>query len=66
MKGRLRLAKKMARSSSLSPVERFLMNCTYLDQRTKSRAVHTPFRTKSPVMMLRTNTGRAFEQVQRR
>ena len=31
MKGMLRLAKKMARSSSLPPVERFLMNCTYLD-----------------------------------
>jgi asparagine synthase (glutamine-hydrolysing) len=31
-KGRLRLAKKMARSSSLSPVDRFIANCTYLDQ----------------------------------
>jgi asparagine synthase (glutamine-hydrolysing) len=36
MKGRLRLAKKMARSSSLSPVERFLMNCTYFDQEQKA------------------------------
>jgi asparagine synthase (glutamine-hydrolysing) len=36
MKGRLRLAKKMARSSSLPPVERFLMNCTYLDQEQKA------------------------------
>jgi len=36
MKGRLRLAKKMARSSSSSPVERFLMNCTYLDQEQKA------------------------------
>jgi len=36
MKGRLRLAKKMARSSSLSPVERFLMNCTYFDEEQKS------------------------------
>jgi asparagine synthase (glutamine-hydrolysing) len=36
MKGRLRLAKKMARSSSLPPVERFLMNCTYLDQGQKA------------------------------
>jgi asparagine synthase (glutamine-hydrolysing) len=32
MKGRVRLAKKMARSASLSPVERFIMNCTYLDE----------------------------------
>jgi len=30
-KGRLRLLKKMTRSASLSPVERFVMNCTYLD-----------------------------------
>ena len=36
MKGRLRLAKKMARSSCLPPVERFLMNCTYLDQGQKA------------------------------
>ena len=32
VKGFLRLAKKMARSGSLSAVERFLMNCTYLDE----------------------------------
>jgi asparagine synthase (glutamine-hydrolysing) len=31
-KGHVRLLKKMARSASLPPVERFLMNCTYLDQ----------------------------------
>ncbi len=30
-KGKIRLAQKMARSASLSPVDRFLMNCTYLD-----------------------------------
>ena len=30
-KGSVRLMKKMARSASLSPVERFVMNCTYLD-----------------------------------
>lgn len=30
-KGLLRLAKKMARSASLSPQERFIRNCTYLD-----------------------------------
>ena len=29
-KARVRLAKKMARSASLSPVDRFQMNCTYL------------------------------------
>jgi asparagine synthase (glutamine-hydrolysing) len=36
MKGRLRLAKKMARSSSLPPIEGFLTNCTYLDQGQKA------------------------------
>jgi asparagine synthase (glutamine-hydrolysing) len=36
MKGRVRLMKKMARSASLSPTERFMMNCTYLDADQKS------------------------------
>ena len=34
-KGRIRLAKKMARSASLPPVDRFVMNCTYLDAEQK-------------------------------
>lgn len=32
VKGRIRLAKKMARSAWLPPTERFIMNCTYLDE----------------------------------
>ena len=36
LKGPARLAKKMARSASLSATERFLMNGTYLDQEQKS------------------------------
>src|SRR5450755_1619408 len=36
LKGRLRLAKKMARSASLNPVDRFITNCTYLDASQKS------------------------------
>lgn len=35
-KGVVRLAKKMARSASLPPVERFIMNCTYLDDEQKA------------------------------
>ena len=31
MKGSVRLAKKMARSASLEPADRFIRNCTYLD-----------------------------------
>ncbi len=34
-KGRVRLAKKMARSASLPPADRFVMNCTYLDAEQK-------------------------------
>lgn len=36
LKGRLRLAKKMARSASLNAVDRFITNCTYLDAGQKS------------------------------
>jgi asparagine synthase (glutamine-hydrolysing) len=31
LKGRIRLAKKMARSASLEPADRFISNCTYFD-----------------------------------
>jgi asparagine synthase (glutamine-hydrolysing) len=37
LKGRMRLAKKMARSASLSASDRFVMNCTYLDAQQKSK-----------------------------
>jgi asparagine synthase (glutamine-hydrolysing) len=36
VKGSVRLMKKMTRSASLSPVERFMMNCTYLDAAQKT------------------------------
>ncbi len=36
VKGSMRLMKKMTRSASLSPVERFMMNCTYLDAEQKT------------------------------
>ena len=36
MKGTTRLAKKMARSASLNPADRFIANCTYLNQDQKS------------------------------
>ena len=41
IKGTVRLAKKMARSASLPPVDRFIRNCTYLDQDQKS-ALYSP------------------------
>jgi asparagine synthase (glutamine-hydrolysing) len=40
-KGSVRLAKKMARSASLPPAERFVANCTYLDAQQKA-ALYTP------------------------
>jgi asparagine synthase (glutamine-hydrolysing) len=36
MKGSVRLAKKMARSASLDPQDRFIRNCTYLDAEQKT------------------------------
>jgi asparagine synthase (glutamine-hydrolysing) len=52
MKGSVRLAKKMARSASLDPEERFVRNCTYLDAEQKmslySQAVQTQLRPCDP------------------
>jgi len=42
-KGMLRLTKKMARSASLAPVDRFIANCTYLDQDHKSELYYRDF-----------------------
>ncbi len=36
LKGRVRLVKKMARSASLPPRDRFIMNCAYLNDRQKA------------------------------
>src|SRR6202020_2674905 len=41
MKGRLRLARKMARSPSLAPRESFIRNCTSLDAGQKTN-LYTP------------------------
>jgi asparagine synthase (glutamine-hydrolysing) len=43
LKGSVRLAKKMARSASLNPVDRFIANCTYLDQQQKSELYNLDF-----------------------
>ena len=47
MKGSLRLAKKMARSAALSPVEAFIRNCTYLDGQQKAALYSRPSRHQS-------------------
>ncbi|HLZ41061.1 MAG TPA: asparagine synthase (glutamine-hydrolyzing) [Candidatus Sulfotelmatobacter sp.] len=43
LKGTIRLAKKMSRTASLSPVDRFIANCTYLDQAQKSQIYNPEF-----------------------
>jgi asparagine synthase (glutamine-hydrolysing) len=42
LKGFVRLAKKMARSASLSSSERFLMNCTYIDAELRAKLLAAP------------------------
>jgi asparagine synthase (glutamine-hydrolysing) len=41
IKGSMRMARKMARSGSLSAIDRFIMNCTYLDAAQKND-LYTP------------------------
>ncbi len=64
LKGTVRLAKKMARSASLAPAERFLMNCVYLDAGQKSSlyspALRDEVRTLDPFLRHRD----AFEHVE--
>jgi asparagine synthase (glutamine-hydrolysing) len=43
LKGRLRLARKMARSASMEPVDQFIANCTYLDDAEKSGIYSSQF-----------------------
>src|SRR5271169_6535664 len=48
LKGRLRLAKKMARSASLNAVDRFITNCTYLDAGQKSKLYSSAMAAETP------------------
>jgi asparagine synthase (glutamine-hydrolysing) len=54
MKGSVRLAKKMARSASLGPEDRFIRNCTYLDATQKmnlyTAGVQDQLRTSNPAV----------------
>ncbi|HEY4905407.1 MAG TPA: asparagine synthase (glutamine-hydrolyzing) [Candidatus Sulfotelmatobacter sp.] len=47
LKGSLRLAKKMARSASLTPIDRFIANCTYLDDPQKASLYSDDFAAAS-------------------
>ncbi len=49
LKGYIRLGKKMARSASLSAVDRFIANCTYLDGQQKSGLYSADFSAATAV-----------------
>ncbi len=64
MKGTLRLAKKMARSASLAPVDRFIANCTYLDDPQKASLYSDDFCAASSSSHAASQHRAAFEHVQ--
>jgi len=47
LKGKVRLAKKMARSASLGAVDRFITDCTYLDDAQKSGLYSSEFHAQA-------------------
>ena len=63
LKGRLRLAKKMARSASLNSVDRFIANCTYLDGDQKSNLYLLRSSTKFQRLILPAQHRGAFGRV---
>jgi asparagine synthase (glutamine-hydrolysing) len=64
VKGNLRLAKKMARSASLGPVERFIANCTYFDADQKSGLYTSDFAAEACVSDPARQHHAAFDRVQ--
>jgi asparagine synthase (glutamine-hydrolysing) len=64
LKGGVRLAKKMARSASLSPVDRFIANSTYLDGMQKSSLYTGDFAAEACMLDPAGEHVAAFERVQ--
>jgi asparagine synthase (glutamine-hydrolysing) len=64
MKGNLRLAKKMARSAPLAPVDRFIANCTYLDEPQKAGLYSSDFAAASSASDAAREHRAAFGRVQ--
>jgi asparagine synthase (glutamine-hydrolysing) len=62
LKGALRLAKKMARSASLDPVDRFVANCTYLDANQKADLYSSEFHDQLATCDPAGQHERAFER----
>jgi len=63
LKGQVRLAKKMARSASLDPVDRFIRNCTYLDDAQKSDLYSREFAAQAGELDPTERHRAAFESV---
>ena len=64
LKGAVRLTKKMARSASLNPVDRFIANCTYLDGTQKSSLYTSDFAAEAFALDPAREHVAAFERVQ--
>ena len=64
LKGAVRLAKKMARSASLNPVDSFIANCTYLDGTQKSSLYTGEFAAQASTFDPAREHVAAFEHVQ--
>jgi len=63
LKGRVRLVRKMARSAGLSPVERFVANCTYLNDTQKTELYAPDFAAEALGADPATQHHAAFERV---
>jgi len=63
MKGSLRLAKKMLRSAALPRQERFIRNCTYLDDGQRREIYSEQLRTEIDTSLSNRAHEEAFEQV---
>ena len=64
LKGAVRLTKKMARSASLNPVDRFIANCTYLDGTQQSLLYARDFAAEAFALDPAREHVAAFERVQ--
>ena len=64
LKGAVRLAKKMARSASLDPMDRFVANCTYLDGGQKASLYTGDFAAQALTLDPAREHVAAFERVQ--
>ena len=64
LKGAVRLTKKMARSASLNPVDRFIANCTYLDGTQKCSLYTSDFAAEAFALDPAREHVAAFERVQ--